>query len=178
MGAGRMNAKPNPFLLTKSNDLTDDQIEELWIEFSTEGSGSAFFSPNSPMPTIILGGKGSGKTHLMRYYSFDIQMIRFERNSDVEAGLKTDGYIGIYTRAGGLNAERFHGKYVTEEQWKDIFAYYMELWFAQEAIAVLIRLLPAIQDLRLKEAIISKAVLRLFDIADFENIENLRALGV
>jgi hypothetical protein len=171
-----MNAKPNPFLLTKSNDLTDDQIEELWIEFSTEGKGGAFFSPSSPMPTIILGGKGSGKTHLMRYYSFDIQRIRFERNGDVEAGLKADGYIGIYTRAGGLNAERFHDKYVTEEQWKDVFAYYMELWFAQEVIAVLIRLLPAIQDLRFKESIISKAALRLFDIADFDNIDNLRAL--
>lgn len=73
-----MTPNSNPFSLTKANDLTNDQIQDLWVDVgSSEAPNSLFNSGRfaSPMPTFILGGKGSGKTHLMRYASYALQRL-------------------------------------------------------------------------------------------------------
>lgn len=145
------SADRNPFLLAKSNDLTDEQIQRYWVDFAPPGSGQSFFTPTSPMPTIILGGKGSGKTHLMRYYSFGIQQLRFDEFEDWTEALKADKYLGIYTRASGLSAGKFQGKGIDDEQWAEAFMYYVELWLAQELLAVCDLLLPNIVEFREKE---------------------------
>ena len=119
----------NPFDITKAVDFTDKQILDLWVDL-TDGSGfSLLVKPTSPMPMIIEGGKGSGKTHLMRYLTLTSQLLR--SNNNVEALLNEDGYIGIYVRFSGLNASRFRGKGHSPEVWSDVFAYYSELWFGQ-----------------------------------------------
>src|ERR1700720_3518365 len=107
----------NPFRITKSNDLTDDQIDQLWV--SNDDAHDALVRPASPMAMFILGGKGSGKSHLMRYYSFPLQMIRYARTTQTLAeNLRKDGYLGIYARCGGLNSQRFQGKGQTEDVWE------------------------------------------------------------
>ena len=40
-------------------------------------------------------------------------------------------YIGIYARCSGLNAARFCRKTLHAEQWRVLFAFYMELWIGQ-----------------------------------------------
>lgn len=121
----------NPFSLTKANDLTNDQIQDLWVDVgSSEAPNSLFNSGRfaSPMPTFILGGKGSGKTHLMRYASYALQKLRTEQKGiPVSAGLRNDGYIGIYMRCSGIENGRFSGKGQSEEAWLEIFSYYLEL---------------------------------------------------
>jgi hypothetical protein len=72
----------NPFGLTKANDLSDDQIQSLWVDIASQESPTSLFSAgrfSSPMPTFILGGKGSGKTHLMRYASYPLQKLRYQK---------------------------------------------------------------------------------------------------
>ena len=94
---------------------------------------------------IIEGGKGSGKTHLMRYLTLTNQLLRSDNN--VEQALREDGYIGIYVRFSALNASRFKGKNQPDEKWASIFAYYSELWLGQimlESIARLAELSPAL----------------------------------
>ena len=74
----------------------------------------------------------------MRYYSFPLQLYRFEsRNVRPIQGLKEDGYIGIYVLLGGLNFERFRGRGQPDELWRGLFEYYFELWLAQEIIQTL-----------------------------------------
>ena len=155
----------NPFVLVKSNDLSDAQIQRFWVDFRhrADVSGPGFFSPISPMPTIIVGGKGSGKTHLMRYHSFSVQAIRFGSGGDWTELLANDGYVGIYTRAGGLQAERFQGKGITEEQWREVFSYYTELWYAQETVAILRELVNHLPDLRKREKAVAKGFVACFD---------------
>lgn len=118
----------NPFSLTKANDLSDDQIQELWVDIAPPDSPDSLFSAGrfaSPMPTFILGSKGSGKTHLMRYASFALQKKRFERNGfSPLAGARGDGYVGIYTLCSGLETGRFQGKGQSEEAWLEVFSYY------------------------------------------------------
>ena len=43
-------------------------------------------NPRMELPMIILGSKGSGKTHVMRYLSFALQRLRYA--DSVIAGIR------------------------------------------------------------------------------------------
>jgi hypothetical protein len=133
---------PNPFAITKAVDLDDLQIESFWVAIHAEDDEEAaaeFERPSSPMPTYILGAKGSGKTHLMRHQAFELQAIRHAKNKVyVHDGVKADGYLGIYARCSGLQSGRFSGKRQTSEVWVEIFSYYFELWLAHHLLGDII----------------------------------------
>ncbi|MCC7210309.1 MAG: hypothetical protein E3K40_15035 [Candidatus Brocadia sp.] len=148
----------NPFNITKAVDLSDNQIEQYWVDFSTDQVLLGLLKPRSVMPMLILGGKGSGKTHLMRYCSYPLQRLRHRNN--IPQGIHDDGYLGIYLRCGGLNSSRFEGKGQSPEVWADVFAYYMELWISQ-------MLLNAVTDIYSKSNELEKETLKLCNaIAD------------
>jgi len=119
---------PNPFNVTKAVDFSDQQISDYWVDLPGGVGFRELMKPASPMPMLILGGKGSGKTHLLRYFSYPLQRLR---NDDLAAGLRDEGYVGIYLRCGGLNASRFSGKGQSDEAWATLFQQYMDLWLAQ-----------------------------------------------
>jgi hypothetical protein len=63
----------NPFSVTRAADFTDEQIDQYWVDLADGGGGFLeLIKPRSAMPMLILGGKGSGKTHIMRYLSFRV----------------------------------------------------------------------------------------------------------
>lgn len=65
----------NPFEVTKAVDFSDSEISRTFVDLP----GGGFFSlaePNGPMPRYLVGGKGGGRTHLMRYFSFPLQQLR------------------------------------------------------------------------------------------------------
>lgn len=150
----------NPFNITKAADLSDDQIDGLWVDLP--GGHIEIGNPASPMPMLISGGKGSGKTHLMRHYSFALQKIRAQ--SDLTALIKAERYVGVYFLCGGLNAGRFSGKGLSPEVWRDLFAYYLELWLAQHCLDVLDEFTRAVSDLTTsRESRLSASLLDCFD---------------
>ena len=132
-----MLRKVNPFRVTKAVDLSDEEIESLWINVGGNDAGT-LFQPKSLVPVLLMGGKGSGKTHWMRYYSYPLQLLRHKsQNLRPLEGLARDGYIGIYVLLGGLNSERFRGRGQSDEVWRSLFEYYFELWLAQELLHIL-----------------------------------------
>ena len=66
--------KLNPFKVIKATNLQDDNIVKYWVDiFNSETEQNSFLkllAPEVATPMIILGGKGSGKTHILRYYSY------------------------------------------------------------------------------------------------------------
>lgn len=130
-----MLAADQPFDVTKAVDFTDEQIATTWVDFPGAGY-TQFFNLKSPMPVFLLGGKGSGRTHLMRYCSYVVQRIR-AASTPIETFLATEGYVGIYMRCEGLNAGRFEGKGIAADAWSDVFSYYMDLWLAQVCVETL-----------------------------------------
>lgn len=121
----------NPFEVTKAVDFTDEQIAANWVDLPGGGFAS-LADPRSPMPRFLVGGKGGGRTHLLRYFSYALQRLRHK--SDLIAGIRSEGYIGIYFRCGGLNSSRFSGKRQDHDTWSAIFSYYTDVWLARLTI--------------------------------------------
>lgn len=127
----------NPFDITKAVDFTNEEIATHWVNIDGNGF-EGLLKPTSPMPIIIRGSKGSGKTHIMRYFSYELQKIRHK--ADLRSGLEKDKFIGIYIRCSGFNAEMFSGKGYNEDTWATIHSYFWELWIGELLLSNLIDL--------------------------------------
>ena len=125
----------NPFELNKATDFTDLEIADYWVDILEEEGGLLnVLKPKLLTPTLLLGGKGSGKTHLMRYCSAQVQALR--HNGDLLKAISSEGYLGLYVPAEGLNALKFSEKGQEQSAWSFIFAMYFELWIATTLLSV------------------------------------------
>ena len=122
----------NPFAITKAVDFTDSEIDKTWVDWPAPGGFAKLMSVKSPMARIIRGGKGTGRTHMMRYFSAPVQAIR--GGEKPTAQVLEDGVLGIYVLCSGLNSSRFHGRGLDDETWQDIFSQYVDVWLAQAAL--------------------------------------------
>ena len=169
---------PNPFDINKAVDYTDEDIYRFWVNISEPAGFNELMKPTSLMPMIIVGSKGSGKTHIMKYYSYELQKIRLEANKGKSLGelFKDETFIGIYVRCSGLNARVFDGKGVDDYSWEMMFAYYWELWIGERVLAAL----TDMQDNELlegcEEESLVKGILSLFmkQDADCNTLKELR----
>jgi hypothetical protein len=165
----------NPFGVTRAADFTDEQIFQYWVDLVSGGGFLDLIQPRLEMPMLILGGKGSGKTHIMRYLSFPLQKLR--HSTHLVKGISDEGYLGIYMRCSGLNSARFRGKGQLNETWVDVFAYYMELWLAQLVVNISCELLIDSSSVANNERTIIAKVKDLFDAPAREFPENLQDLS-
>ena len=129
----------NPFDINKAVDYTDEDIYRFWVNINSGAGFNEMIKPSRLMPMIIVGSKGCGKTHIMKYYSYALQKIRLSANvgKNLSEAFKEEPCIGIYVRCSGLNARVFDGKGVDDETWELLFAYYWELWIGERLVAAL-----------------------------------------
>lgn len=158
-----MSEYKNPFDITKAVDLPDELINSYWTNFNSEGGFEQLLQPTSLTPMIIRGSKGSGKTHIMRYFSYELQKIRY--GSKLKEKLDDDKFIGVYVTCSGFNAEKFNEKGLPERFGKILFSYFWELWIGE-------RLTSYLDDLKEEgilneeeEYTIVRETLKLFDKA-------------
>ncbi len=161
----------NPFNITKAVDYSDEELNKFWVDFPIEKGFKGIIKPTSEMPMIILGSKGSGKTHLMKHFSYSMQYIRW--NENILNGVIEDGYFGVYLRCSGLNGFKFNGRGESEETWQDIFSYYLELWLSQLLLNNMIHLIENTH-VKINEHVVTLEILDLFDIKDLPN--NIKSL--
>ena len=169
------NSNNNPFGVTRAADFTDEQILQYWVDLSYGEGFVDLIQPRLEMPMLILGGKGSGKTHIMRYFSFPLQEMRY--CDDLAGGVSRDGFVGIYMRCSGLNSNRFRGKGQSDETWADVFAYYMELWLSQLVVEICCNFVDNSSDNDSVEQSINAEIEDLFDEPVCEFPTTLGALG-
>ena len=167
-------APSNPFNVTKATDFTDQQIQDTWVDLGAEGGYAQVIDPTISMPRVLLGGKGTGRTHLMRFLSAPLQELRHKNSA---AGLINDGYLGIYLRCSGLNAGRFEGKGVDPEVWAAIFAYSMDLWLGRLAIDVAHETFQSIEGYSAVESAIVKEIVAEFDELPGQAPESMHGLA-
>lgn len=115
----------NPFSVVKANEFTITQIIENWVPWAGSENGFiASLNPQELMPKYVLGSKGCGKTHLLRYYSFEARLKLY--NNDIKELLKKDKYLASYSRLNSISSTRFN-KSGNEEEWRSLYNYYFEL---------------------------------------------------
>lgn len=122
----------NPFSLVRASDYTNEQINSLWVELG-ENIIDPIIEPKLKISKFILGGKGSGKTHLLRYYSYPVVRLRNAELSGLET-IKKQGFLAVFLRATGLDAARFEIGSGSNLKWTQLFAIYLELRLAEAVL--------------------------------------------
>jgi hypothetical protein len=172
-----INELDNPFSVTKATEFTDEEIFEYWVNFNTkdETSIETILNPREYLPKYVIGGKGCGKTHILRYFSFPLQKIR--HRNDVGSLLANDKYIGLYSVFHGLNSSRFSGKGIGEDEWLSAFEYYFELYVCDGLLHTAGEILAALEITQEQEAKLTSEVLSIFNNSnDLAGISSLSAL--
>lgn len=118
----------NPFQNTKASYFDVPEIIENWVDIGKNKFIDSVMIPNSLTPIRIFGGKGTGKTHILRYFSFQSQKLRaIALKKSILEQIQDDKYIGIYIEANGLEVNRFSGCGYSDEEWKTVFYYFFNL---------------------------------------------------
>lgn len=169
----------NPFDITKAVDYTDAEIYKYWVDLDNEGQGfEGMIKPDTLMPMIIVGSKGSGKTHVMKYFSYELQKIRCQAQATtMQEGLAKEKFIGVYIRCSGFNSDKFSGKGVDPEIWAILHSYFWELWVGERLVNVLIDLRENGSMNDINEAEIVNDITKLFlkpktEFRTFEELNN------
>lgn len=85
----------------------------------------------SNYPGVLQGGRGTGKTTVLRGLSYNGQYEIL--NSDIDK-FDENNFIGIYYRANTNHVRAFNGKGVNEENWIAIFEHYFNLIICWEML--------------------------------------------
>ena len=83
----------NPFDINKAVDYNDEDLYKYWVNINLPAGFNAMVKPDILMPMIIVGSKGSGKTHVMKYYSHELQKIRLKQteSGDLKDSFEKEG---------------------------------------------------------------------------------------
>ncbi len=124
--------KLNPFKVIKATNLQDDNIVSYWVDLlgskAQKNSFLKLLAPDVATPMIILGGKGSGKTHILRYYSYLAQKIRASKSniSPLEQ-IKTEGFMSVYLELENFAFNRFSASIIQQNILNEWYYYYLNI---------------------------------------------------
>ena len=165
----------NPFSVLKATEFTNEEINELWVDFG-HGKNSVFnlLNPTTNLPKYLLGSKGTGKTHILKYASYPLQKIK--ANGDFNTLLE-EKYIGLYYELYGFNASRFKGKGIDSDQWSSVFEYYLDLFLADNLLKTYNEVF---QNLKIEEGVLQVLIgeiLKIFNNeSELQNIDSIDKL--
>lgn len=150
----------NPFDSLRASDYSDAEVLDHWVDIAAQQGGLlTTLKPRLVMPMLLLGSKGSGKTHLMRYCSGPVQAALHD--NDLLKAVTAGGYLGVYIRTEGLNIHKFADKGQDLDSWSSVFSMYFELWLVSNLLRTCRPLFSGIdQDF---DRAFSERVSKLFD---------------
>lgn len=117
----------NPFSLVRASDYTDEQINSLWVELGPNAIDRTI-EPMSRISKFILGGKGTGKTHILRYHSYHVARLRHPEESGLSTVTRLQ-FLALFLRATNVDSRRFESNdaQASRAQWQQLFGIYLEL---------------------------------------------------
>lgn len=127
----------NEDLLSGLNDTFGNYRAE-WLKdriFNLFTYPSFFRDFQCARPQIIEGGRGTGKTTILRGLSYEGQYAL--RNNNISNFLETS-YIGIYYRVSTNHVRSFEGMGLSRDHWNRLFGHYFNLLVCRELSLFLI----------------------------------------
>jgi hypothetical protein len=129
----------NPFAGFNANLMEDDDIIKYWI---TPGplSDLIFCGKDliSSPPIFFIGGRGCGKTMILKFMSNEIQLKKsIDDKISKENFYENLHFIGIYCRFDGPSLSIFQKRNLQEVEWETIFKHYLEIIICKEYLQML-----------------------------------------
>ncbi|MFC1910661.1 hypothetical protein ACFLXC_05185, partial [Chloroflexota bacterium] len=168
----------NPFTDYNANVMDSRKILDYWCNpFSKKASLSEENLFKDNMPIVFLGGRGSGKTMFLKYFSYSVQKDAALRSRKVDPAraiipyLRSKGGIGFYLRFDGPLLRSFGGLGVGVS----VFSHYFELQVCKAYIEVIADL---VQRKELNEQLLVAGfipeIARLLGKKDFKNVKDVK----
>lgn len=134
----------NPFEDINANVLAPEKIVEYWCSPFNNGLLTNFdehMFRTSKVPIIIQGSRGSGKTTILKYFSYPAQLARADA-SKTKSFIKliaSERQVGFYYRCDDPFIETFKAIFKNEniEDWVVVFDHYMEMLFCRSILEML-----------------------------------------
>jgi hypothetical protein len=129
----------NPFAGFNASLMNDDDIIRYWIKphilFGRQALG---IDLTGDIPVVLEGGRGTGKTMLLKYMSNEVRIKDYVAKHQVgDHFFEQTPYLGIYHRFDGPSLASFAYRHTSEEAWETIFKHYLELIIGQKFILML-----------------------------------------
>lgn len=125
---------------TVQNAFTRNRAEELeldvWREFVVPPFYGKLDFNESNKPKRIIGGRGCGKTMLLRYLSYHSK-FSINRNNISEVEVES---VGLYWRADTQFLKTLSGRGVHEDIWEGLFEHFLIIKIAMEVVESLIQI--------------------------------------
>jgi len=128
----------NPFSGSNAAQLETDLILQYWCNpfayqlFSGIKEADIY---EDRMNIVFMGGRSTGKSMFLRYWSYPVQFKAAERDRITFADiLKRNQGIGFYFRIDGPALKSFQGHGLSDEHWSSVFTHYFELIVGRQYI--------------------------------------------
>lgn len=137
----------NPFDGINASQLNDRAILEYWCNSFSYNLFSDLKEDDiytGQLNTLIVGGRSSGKTMLLRYCSFNVQYqkaISENPEENIINYFKEKGGLCFYKRIDGSALNDFNCKNLTEEKKNGLFTHYFEMNICYEYLEAINKLL-------------------------------------
>lgn len=122
----------NPFEEVNANNLDNDEILNYWIKpegiFNKQLEGIKL---TGLIPLFLFGGRGTGKTTVLKYISFELQQKEFlKTHKNLNGFLEKNNFLGIYHRFDGPQLDAFNAG-PDDRKCLEAFRLYIELVLSQ-----------------------------------------------
>ncbi len=166
----------NPFSGVNASQMEDEAIFDYWCNpFSHDlfhGLEEADIYQDE-MNIVFMGGRSSGKSMFLRYWSYLVQSIKAkDQKCSLLDLVKENKGIGFYFRIDGPALKSFKGFNLSDEHWA-VFTHYYELLVGREYIQFLL-LLEKEKSIRGDE--IENLLVAIRDELDFDSCTSLSEL--
>ena len=129
-----MDASLEQMSMTEQNEIKND-LSKLFAykaEWLKEKLFDLFTTPrylsklSTDVPCVLVGGRGTGKTTVLRGLSYQGQ---FALGGEVAEAVANWRHYGLYLRVNSTRVAAFSGPEVSEERWQKLFGHYLNLMF-------------------------------------------------
>jgi len=130
--------------MTNEPVIDDDAITDPFGIYRAEWLKDALFKVftkpayypelETPRPCVLVGGRGTGKTTVLRCLSYD---GKFELEKHDSSTISTWPYYGFYYRVNTNRVTAFRGEELSDRQWQRVFAHYLNLVFCGQVVEFL-----------------------------------------